>query len=353
MRFGKTQTSVWFFVSILMLFSGTFLTTAIVHAQQQQGAAIPAEQEQSPQASKPKKDNPKQRESWEDDEDFDSLSLAQSNLIPEKPLTGAIEKQPAFTRELIQVRWRLGDPLDLWVMKPAGVEKPPVVLYLYGYPSDTDRFRDDRFCERITRGGYAAVGFVSALTGHRYHDRPMKEWFVSEMQESLVKSTHDVQMIINYLETRGDLDMDRVGMFGQGSGGAIAILAAAVDPRIKTINVIDPWGDWPDWMTTSGRIPEVERPRYVTPEFQKQIAPFDPVLWLPKLAPRPVRIQDVMDDQYTPEICKKKIEAAAPKSAQIVRYDDTQALHVASYGGKTFDWIKEQLKPASKESAAK
>jgi pimeloyl-ACP methyl ester carboxylesterase len=353
MRFGSTQTLVYFFVSVLFLFSNPSSNTAIASAQQQQETAVEPRQQRNSAPTDPIKLVPKKKEPWQDDEDFDSLSIAQSNLQPQAPLVGAADKQPDFTRELIQVHWRFGDPIDLWVMKPAGVEKPPVVLYLYGYPSDTDRFRDDRYCQRITRGGYAAVGFVSALTGHRYHDRPMKEWFVSELQESLVESTHDVQMIINYLSTRGDLDMDRVGMFGQGSGGAIAILAAAVDPRIKTINLIDPWGDWPDWMATSERVPDAERPKYVTPDFQKQIAAFDPVLWLPKLASRPVRIQDVLDDPYTPEICKKKIEAAAPKSVEIVRYDDIQALHVASYDGKAFDWIKEQLKPVLKESVAK
>jgi hypothetical protein len=352
MRFGKTQTSVSFFVLILFVFLIASPNTEVAFAQQPQGAAVPSTQPASP-AAEPNQTAPKHREPWEDDEDLNSLSIAQSNLQPEAPLVGAAEKQPAFTRELIQVRWRFNDPLDLWVIKPVGVEKPPVVLYLYGYPSDTDRFRDDRYCQRITKGGYAAVGFVSALTGHRYHGRPMKEWFVSELQESLLKSTHDVQMIVNYLATRGDMDMDKVGMFGQGSGGTIAILAAAVDPRIKTINLIDPWGDWPDWMGTSERVPDAERPRYVTPEFQKQIAPFDPVNWLPKLVSRPVRIQFVMDDPYTPEICQKKMEASAPKFVQIVKYDDTQAFHIASYDGKAFDWIKDQLKPAPKESAAK
>src|ERR1035441_1223230 len=51
-------------------------------------------------------------------------------------------------------------------------------------------------------------------------------------QLSLALTVHDVQMVLNYLETRGDLDMSRVGMFGQGSGGAIAVLAAAADSRI-------------------------------------------------------------------------------------------------------------------------
>jgi hypothetical protein len=39
-------------------------------------------------------------------------------------------------------------------------------------------------------------GFVSALTGHRYHDRPMKEWFLSELQECLAVA-HDVQLVLN------------------------------------------------------------------------------------------------------------------------------------------------------------
>src|ERR1700734_1539970 len=136
----------------------------------------------------------------------------------------------------------MGDPIDLYIIRPKGIAKAPLILYLYSYPSETDRFRNNEYCARLTKDGFAAIGFVSALTGQRYANRPMKEWFVSELQESLGSSVHDVQMILNYLSTRDDLDMSRVGMFGVGSGGTIAILAAAVDPRIKAIDVIDPWG---------------------------------------------------------------------------------------------------------------
>jgi cephalosporin-C deacetylase-like acetyl esterase len=59
----------------------------------------------------------------------------------------------------------------------------------------------------------------------------MREWFISELQESLATSAHDVQMVLNYLASRNDLDMSRVGMFTAGSGANIAILASAVDAR--------------------------------------------------------------------------------------------------------------------------
>ncbi len=61
---------------------------------------------------------------------------------------------------MIHVQWRAGDPIDLYVVRPSGVAKPPVILFLYGYLSDTDRFRNDAWCKRVVEHGFAAVGFV-------------------------------------------------------------------------------------------------------------------------------------------------------------------------------------------------
>jgi len=280
-------------------------------------------------------------------ESWSSLSLAGNDLRAAQPLVGEKDEYPDFTRELIQVQWRKRDPIDLYVIRPRGlkqpVEKPPVILYLNGYPSETKRFQDNGYCKRLTQDGFAAVGFVSALTGHRYHDRPMKKWFVSELPEALVTSVHDVQMILNYLSARGDLDMSKVGMFGQGSGATIAILAATVEPRIKALDLLDPWGDWSEWMAKSSLIPEVERADYLKAEFLKQAARLDPVQWLPQLQSRPIRLQEVEDDSITPEVCRRRIEAAMPRSAELVRFSDTRALYAASGGGRLFQWIKQHV----------
>lgn len=285
-------------------------------------------------------------------EDWSSISLVGSQLVPDPPFLGEKGDFPTFTRELLQVKWRTGDPIDLYVMRPKNVAKPPVILYLYSYPSETDRFRNNEYCARLTEGGFAAVGFVSALTGQRYAMRPMKEWFVSELQESLGSSVHDVQMVLNYLSTRGDLDMTRVGMFGTGSGATIAILAAAADPRIKVIDLLNPWGDWPDWMAKSAIIPEDERPNYVKPEFLKKVAPLDPVQWLPQLKSQGVRIQRLNDDTATPQVAEERIEAAAGSAVKIVRYDNVRQFYGASSGGKVFQWVKDQIRPAQEAKPA-
>jgi hypothetical protein len=273
---------------------------------------------------------------------------------------------PSCTLEIVRVQWRWGDPIDLYVMKPKNVKKPPVVLYLYGYRSDAERFRQASFQQSATRDGFAAVGFVSALSGERYHDRPLKQWFVSELPESLAVSAHDVQMVLDYLATRGDLDMDRVGMFAQDSGASIAILASAVDPRIKVLDTVDPWGDWPDWLATSPVVPETERAAYLKPEFLKKVAPLDPVDWLPRIQTKKFRLQDAIFAPNTPKAAKEKMRAAVtadPGRATVVIYKTLIETQAVVRGDRALAWVKQELqalaapapqpKPAAQSSPSK
>src|SRR5260370_25743797 len=73
-------------------------------------------------------------------EDWTSPALSGSHLKPVPPLVGVVDERPGNTLELIQVQWRWGDPLDLYVMKPQGDKKPPAILHLYWDPADPDAF---------------------------------------------------------------------------------------------------------------------------------------------------------------------------------------------------------------------
>mgnify|MGYP001183746593 CR=1 FL=1 len=278
-------------------------------------------------------------------EDWSSLQIGVSKLDPAPPIVAETDQGDGFTRTLVQLKWRPGDGIDLYVVLPKGATKPPAVLYLYGYKDDTDFFKDDPWCQRATRGGVAAIGFVSALSAFRFHDRPLEQWFVSELQESLGSTVHDVHFILDYLAQRGDIDMDRIGMFGQASGGAIAILSAAADPRIKAVDALDPWGDWPVWLAQSPVATEdPKHANFTTPQFLAKVAPLDPVKWLPTLKSTRIRIQQVLDNSATPAACKDAIKSAAPKQAQVDRFDHVKDLATASADGKLFDWVKAELK---------
>jgi cephalosporin-C deacetylase-like acetyl esterase len=279
-------------------------------------------------------------------EDWANLAADRSLLKPR--LNGVLlskEERQSYTLELVRVQWRIVDPIDLTIVIPRGVQKPRAVLYLYGYPGNTERFMDDNWCRAATRDGMAAVGFVSALTGERFRARPMREWFVRELQESMGSSVHDVQLIIDYLARRGDLSIDQgVGMFGQGSGGAIAIMAAAVDPRIHAVDALNPWGDWPDWLKSSPIVPDDQRAEFQATEFLRKVAAVEPIDYVPALKGRAFRVQQVMDYPNTPPAARDKIASAVPADA-LVQYKDrteqARAWEAAGFSG----WLAKQLEP--------
>jgi hypothetical protein len=287
-------------------------------------------------------------------EDWTSLTLQGTSLRMKAPVLAdkGDFADAGFIRERYQAEWRPKDPFDLYVIRPRGVEKPPVILYLYSYPEDTEQFKNNFWCETAVSGGYAAVGFVGAVTGHRTRYRLMKEWFVSEMQEALGSTVHDVELILDYLGTRKDLDASHVAMFGSGSGGAIAILASAGDPRIRAIDLLGPWGDWPKWLAETKIIQDDERARFVKPEFLAGVAPLEPVSWLPKIKAKALRIQDVRGNKSIPDEAQKRLEAAAPDFAVIDEYGNGLAFMAKNRSTDPFQWMKEQLKADSQTRVA-
>jgi hypothetical protein len=296
-------------------------------------------------------------------EDWTTIELAKSGLpldaVGGVPLS-KVDVQ-GCTRELLRMQWRTLDPIDLYLTRPKGSTKIPVVLFLYNYTFDTDVFREDRWCDVATKNRFAVAGFPTALSWPRLHTpRPLKQWFVSELQEALATSTHDVQMMLNYLESRGDLDTKHVGVFGMGSGGAVAILAAAADSRIDVVDLMDPWGDWPDWLKESKQIPENERSTYLKPEFLQKVAGLDPVTYLSQLKGKTLRIQQVSSDPVTPVTARDKMANAVPRADMVTRYSDRAAEAKALGTDGIVGWLGKQLnhqgsggdEPSAERSAA-
>jgi len=337
-------------LAVCFLLSQIALPFSVLGQQSQAAAPEPVVRTAEPKSSEKTAKDPASTYQ----EDFAALPLEKNHLTAEIPVIGERDDTPGkpFIRERWQMMWRPGDPLDVYVVRPRGVEKPPVVLYLYSFPQDTERFKQDYWCGQTTGMGFAAVGFVSAVTGHRLEYRSLKDDFFNQLPEALGATVHDVQMILNYLASRNDLDMSRVGIFGQGSGGSIAILASAVDPRIKALDVLTPWGDWPIFLAQSTIVPQEDRQQVNKPEFLKKVAGLDPLQWFPKVKAQSVRIQNIRRDGHTPDAAQELMEAAAPETAEIDQFGDTAALVPMAGNGRLLEWLTAQLRPDAKPQVA-
>jgi hypothetical protein len=140
-------------------------------------------------------------------------------------------------------------------------------------------------------------------------------------------------------------------MFAQGSGSSIGILASAVDPRIKVLDVLDPWGDWSTWMASSPFVPEEERAEYLKPEFLKKASLLDPVDWLPRIQAKKFRLRDAIFDPNTPQPAKEELRKAVSAPGTVVIYKTPEDFNVVVRGKKDLEWIQRELQ-SSQDPAA-
>jgi hypothetical protein len=126
-----------------------------------------------------------------------------------------------------------------------------------------------------------------------------------------------------------------------------------VEPKLKRIDLIDPWGDWPDWMAGSRMILEDERPKLTGKDFLASVAGLDPVHFLPGIDPSRVQMVSVAYDRDTPPAAKSAMESAMPKGAAIFRYATPAEFQAGMGGGDTLlKWLQPEFEAEKPEAAA-
>ena len=104
--------------------------------------------------------------------------------------------------------------------KPRGETKPPVVVMCMGLDSTKEEMDD--YEKRFLRRGLATLAFDGPGQGEAEYD-----FAICPEYEKPVKA------VIDFVETRKDLDAGHVGIWGVSFGGYYAPRAAAFDKRIK------------------------------------------------------------------------------------------------------------------------
>lgn len=104
--------------------------------------------------------------------------------------------------------------------KPAGAARAPIVVLCMGLDSTKEEMDD--YENRFLARGLATLSFDGPGQGEAEYDFP-----ITPEYEKPVKA------VIDYLETRTDVDTGRLGIWGVSFGGYYAPRAAAFDKRIK------------------------------------------------------------------------------------------------------------------------
>lgn len=123
----------------------------------------------------------------------------------------------------------------------------PVVLYNHAHGGDYDLGKSEllrghgkylqrpAYGEELTKRGYAALCLDAWTFGERHH----RSEGVTFKQMLLVGQVlwgmmlYDSLRAVDYLQTRADVDPERIGTLGFSMGGGMSWWTAALDPRIK------------------------------------------------------------------------------------------------------------------------
>jgi len=140
------------------------------------------------------------------------------------------------------------EKVPILIYKPAlgGIKKWPVVICLHGTGGSKDNVAIKNLLYRFTKSGFMAVAIDGRYHGERvksisgrnnYVEAIIKAWQNKEdsPQEHpfFYDTVYDLWKLVDYLQTRSDVDSERIGMMGISKGGIETWMAASVDKRIK------------------------------------------------------------------------------------------------------------------------
>lgn len=120
----------------------------------------------------------------------------------------------------------------------------PIILGCHGGFGSKDNFWDalakHNFLEPIFNAGYALFILDAVYHGDRINENDydnlskiLRDGLKYKFSDMIINTTIDYRRAMDYLATRDDIDMDRIGVFGHSMGGITTFLLTGIDDRIK------------------------------------------------------------------------------------------------------------------------
>jgi dipeptidyl aminopeptidase/acylaminoacyl peptidase len=221
--------------------------------------------------------------------------------------------------------------------KPAGAGKPPVVVMAVGL--DSTKEETEAYEQPFHPRGMATLAFDGPGQGEAQYDFAIRGDY-----EVPVKA------VIDYIETRNDLDKTRIGMWGVSLGGYYAPRAAAFEKRIKACIAL---GGPFDWGAAWDGLPELTRLAFQVrshardaPDAKKNAATLSLVGVAGKIT-CPIFIVNGRHDRIVPAADAERLAREVKGHADLMMVEDGN--HIANnrayrWRSQSADWMAEQLR---------
>lgn len=202
----------------------------------------------------------------------------------------------------------------------------PCIVFLHGYGgSKEDIIEAAGF---VAKEGYAIMAIDAEYHGERREIG--KELFspdVADSVRSVIQTVIDLRRAVDYLETKSEIDCERVGYVGGSMGGIIGAIFVGVEPRIKAAALIVAGGNISLMIRESQHYTMLSIRECLRgegkpyEELQRMLDPIDPLNFIGNFSPRPIVFHLGKFDEIVPAEAGRQLYEKAGEPKQIYWYD--------------------------------
>jgi cephalosporin-C deacetylase-like acetyl esterase len=226
--------------------------------------------------------------------------------------------------------------------------KVPCIVFLHGYGGNKD---DILAAASLTAGeGYAIVSIDAEYHGERREEG--KELYSSNVADSvrgIAQTVIDLRRAVDYLETRPEIDPERIGYVAGSMGGILGAIFIGVEPRIKAAALIVAGGNMSLMVKESqhSTMPAIrefmQRENVSYEELQDLLDPIDPINFISNFSPRPLVFHLGRYDTIVPAEAGRQLYGKAGESKQLYWYDAGHDVPLDLVLARTMDFMDRNL----------
>lgn len=248
------------------------------------------------------------------------------------------EQKKGYILEEFTFEGSPGEKVPVMAVIPSNASQPcPAIIFLYGIGMKIDFV--DKIAEAVSQAGFAL--FVpEQLNRGKCRLKglsPVEE--VVTFRQRILTTIRDPRRLIDVIEKRPDIDSRRIYLWGASFGAMAGCSVMAYEPRLKAGVLTLCGGDFQKMARDTAirkTLPRFSWLKLAAPVAASLLRPFDPILHIARIAPRPLLFQNLLNDEMIPRSSVEALYNQAGQPKQMLWYD-------SPHNHPVYDAVKQAL----------
>jgi uncharacterized protein len=227
-----------------------------------------------------------------------------------------------------------------WVT-PSENEQVASILFVHPGPGNRNNFLEE--AKLLAKKGVASLLVEAAWSAPEVWGPTMGE--PNHDKEEFRQLALDLRRAVDVIETRPNVDTQRMGYVGHSYGALFGGILAGVEKRLQAFILMAGVGSFSD--VAAANIPTLTG--QALEQYRQVVSPIDPIHYIPHAAPAPLFFQfGKQDDFWERDHVMRYVEAAS--EPKLVRWYEADHYSLNEVGrNDRIEWLTEQLGLESEE----